>query len=70
MTQAELSHINPNFLLNEQKYAQLVDWVNQYYRDRLSIEDLIDPQLLVETETALDALTQILHLPSFYPFQQ
>ncbi|MEY3182815.1 MAG: N-succinylarginine dihydrolase, partial [Pseudomonadota bacterium] len=41
-----------------------------YYRDRLSIEDLIDPQLLVETETALDALTQILHLPSFYPFQQ
>jgi succinylarginine dihydrolase len=69
LTEIELSHVHPGVLLDEPKYAQLVDWVNKHYRDRLSIEDLVDPKLVTETETALDALTKILALPGLYPFQ-
>jgi succinylarginine dihydrolase len=69
LTEAEMAHVHPGVFLNETNYQQLVDWVNRHYRDRLSIEDLIDPKLITETETALDALTQILHLPGLYEFQ-
>jgi len=31
---------------------------------------LRDPQLLIESRTALDELTQILKIGSVYPFQQ
>jgi succinylarginine dihydrolase len=31
---------------------------------------LCDPQLLIESRTALDELTQLLSLGSVYPFQQ
>ncbi|HBQ18451.1 MAG TPA: succinylarginine dihydrolase, partial [Myxococcales bacterium] len=48
----------------------LVAWVKRHYRDRLSADDLADPQLLDESRTALDALTQLLGLGSVYPFQQ
>ena len=44
-------------------------WVDKHYRDELSIADLADPNLLNESQTALDELTQILQLGSVYPFQ-
>lgn len=69
LTETELATVHPGVFLDEPKYAQLVDWVNKHYRDRLSIEDLIDPRLITETETALDALTKILQLPGLYHFQ-
>ena len=34
------------------------------------LDDLRDPQLLIESRTALDELTQILKIGSVYPFQQ
>ena len=46
-----------------------MQWVNQYYREFLSEQDLLDPLLLQETHQALDALTDILHLGSLYDFQ-
>ena len=39
-------------------------------RLQLSEDDLRDPQLLIESRTALDELTQLLKLGSVYPFQQ
>ncbi|MGS0725205.1 N-succinylarginine dihydrolase, partial [Shewanella sp. 0m-11] len=39
-------------------------------RDRLLVEDLADPQLIIESRTALDELTQIMKLGSVYQFQR
>jgi succinylarginine dihydrolase len=70
MTEAELSAVNPNTLINEQQYTKLVAWVDKHYRDRLTIDDLRDVAFLNETRTALDELTQLLKLGSIYPFQR
>ncbi len=70
LTEAELGAVNPNLILNESLYAHLVEWGREFYRDRLSYEDLLDPRLIIESRTALDRLTAILKLGSIYPFQQ
>ncbi|MDV8156604.1 N-succinylarginine dihydrolase [Acinetobacter bereziniae] len=69
VNQSEFNAINQNVLLNDALYQRLILWVDKHYRDRLSQRDLADPQLLVESHTALDELTQILHLGSVYRFQ-
>jgi succinylarginine dihydrolase len=66
----EQQAINPACLINDVKYTQLQAWVNKHYRDQLHADDLIDVQLLNESRTALDELTQLLGLGSVYPFQQ
>ncbi len=50
-------------------YEQLKEWIKRYYRDCLILADLADPALLVETQAALDQLTQLLNLGSLYSFQ-
>ena len=57
-------------LMNDQLFATLNQWVDKHYRDEISEADLADPQLLQESRSALDELTQILNLGSVYPFQQ
>jgi succinylarginine dihydrolase len=47
-----------------------VKWVHKHYRDRLEPDDLRDPRLLEESLSALDELTQILHLGAIFEFQQ
>jgi succinylarginine dihydrolase len=51
-------------------FTRLNQWVDKHYRDEISEADLADPQLLLESRTALDNLTQILALGSVYQFQQ
>lgn len=70
LTEQELNAVNPGCILTDSLYSQLVDWVNKYYRDRLILEDLRDPQLLIESRSALDELSQLLSLGSVYQFQQ
>ncbi|GLP94913.1 N-succinylarginine dihydrolase [Paraferrimonas sedimenticola] len=70
MNQAELDAVNPHTLMNDNLFTRLNAWVDKHYRDRLSEADLADPQLLIESRTALDELTQIMHLGSVYPFQR
>ncbi|MFT5541926.1 MAG: succinylarginine dihydrolase [Glaciecola sp.] len=70
MTELERSNVNPSTFINENSYSVLCAWVNKHYRDELYVADLIDPQLLNESRTALDELTQILGYGSVYPFQQ
>ncbi|MGC8659664.1 MAG: N-succinylarginine dihydrolase, partial [Desulfomonilaceae bacterium] len=50
-------------------YQELVQWGTKNYRERLSISDLADPQLLYENRHALDELTTIMGLGSIYDFQ-
>jgi succinylarginine dihydrolase len=70
LNEPELAAVNPAVLMNETLFTTLNDWVDRYYRDRLTQADLADPQLLREGREALDRLTQILKLGSVYPFQR
>ncbi|MCW8883669.1 MAG: N-succinylarginine dihydrolase, partial [Motiliproteus sp.] len=70
LTDRELSATHPTLLLNDQNYMALKSWIEQHYRDQLDETDLADPQLLLESRTALDQLTELLDLGSIYPFQQ
>ncbi|MFW0765643.1 N-succinylarginine dihydrolase [Trabulsiella odontotermitis] len=70
LNEHELAAVNPAALMNETLFITLNDWVDRYYRDRLTQADLADPQLLREGREALDRLTQILKLGSVYPFQR
>lgn len=70
LTETELAAVNQHTLMSEELFAKLNTWVDRHYRDELQVADLADPQLLVESRTALDELTQILKLGSVYTFQQ
>ncbi len=70
LTQPEVQALNPAVLMNDALFATLNDWVARWYRDRLTADDLRDPQLLEESRGALDELTHILQLGSLYPFQR
>lgn len=70
MNETELAAVNPQVMMNDALFARLNQWVDKHYRDRLSTQDLADPQLLMESRTALDELTQIMKLGSVYQFQR
>ena len=70
MNQDEVAAVNQHTLMNDALFERLNLWVDKHYRDRLLVEDLADPQLLIESRTALDELTQIMHLGSVYQFQK
>ncbi|WP_394494634.1 N-succinylarginine dihydrolase [Shewanella sp. ENK2] len=70
MSELEISAVNQNTLMNDALFNKLNNWVEKHYRDRLEVKDLADPQLIIESRTALDELTQILKLGSVYQFQR
>lgn len=70
LTDQELAAVNPQTLINDSQFERLNAWVDKHYRDQLFEDDLRDPQLLIESRSALDELTQLLKLGSVYPFQR
>ena len=70
LSDAELKAVNSHFLLSHQSIERLQQWVRTHYRDRLAPDDLRDPAFAREALEALDALTQLLEMGSFYDFQQ
>ncbi|MEP0357322.1 N-succinylarginine dihydrolase [Paraglaciecola sp.] len=70
MTAEEHQAVNQHTLMNDAQFERLNTWIDNHYRDTLTVADLADPQLLIESRTALDELTQLLKLGSVYPFQQ
>ncbi|MFQ6370441.1 N-succinylarginine dihydrolase [Shewanella sp. YIC-542] len=70
MNDVELAAVNPHVMLDDRLFTRLNAWVDKHYRDRLTPQDLADPQLLIECRTALDELTQIMKLGSIYQFQR
>jgi succinylarginine dihydrolase len=71
MTPQERAAAADGFFLDDALASQLEAWVERHYRTELAPEDLGDPLLVSETQTALDELTRILPLGSdFYPFQR
>ncbi len=70
LSDEERAATNPNFLLDDARISALEDWVRKHYRDRLSPDDLRDPNFMDEALGALDALTQLLKMGAFYDFQR
>ncbi|MCV2885367.1 N-succinylarginine dihydrolase [Aestuariibacter sp. AA17] len=70
LNEQELTAVNQNTLINDAQFERLHKWIEKHYRDELKEDDLRDPQLLIESRTALDELTQILKIGSVYPFQR
>ncbi|WJV64836.1 N-succinylarginine dihydrolase [Pectobacteriaceae bacterium CE70] len=70
LNEQELQAVNSQVIMNDNLFNRLNDWVERYYRDQLTQNDLADPLLLSEGREALDALTVILGLGSIYPFQR
>ena len=69
MNEQEVAAVNQHTLMNDALFNKLNSWVEKHYRDTLTVADLADPQLIIESRTALDELTQILKLGSVYQFQ-
>lgn len=70
LNSAEKAAMNSSCLLNNERLDSLESWVKKHYRDRLSPDDLRDPQLYEESLVALDELTQLLNLGALYYFQR
>ncbi len=66
----ERAAVAPGVWINDNLFGRLDAWIEKHYRDRLAPADLTDPQLLTESRSALDELTQILGLGSLYDFQR
>lgn len=69
LNENELRETNPAVFLTDTLYTSLFAWINKYYRDHLTENDLADPALAIESKEALDNLTRLLNLGSIYSFQ-
>ncbi len=70
LTENEIAAVAPGVFLNDGNHARLAAWVRKHYRESLAPHELASPELLREARAALDELTQILGLGSFYHFQR
>ena len=69
MTQKQIEETKARVFLDEALYKELRQWIERHYRESLHISDLLDPNLLLESRTALNELTQLLCLGAVYEFQ-
>lgn len=69
LNENELTAVNPKFLMTDDLFATLSEWVNKHYREEISPDDLRDPKLADESFAALDELSSIFGLGAFYDFQ-
>lgn len=70
LTDAEIEQVHPGVFLTDTLYNQLTEWINTHYRESLAPNDLADPNLVDEVQTALNELTHILDLGHIYDFQR
>lgn len=56
----ERNALHPGVWLNDTLYNALCEWIEKYYRDRISPDDLRDPMLADEAGRAMDALSKLL----------
>lgn len=58
--------MHQGIVFTDEKHAQLTDWVQRHYRDRLALEDLRDPAFVTELNVAYEALERLIGLPGIY----
>lgn len=69
LTPEQAAAMHQGVVFTDALYKRLVTWVERHYRDRLLPEDLADPALAIEVQTALNDLSGILNLPNLYEYQ-
>lgn len=69
LTATEAAAIKQEVVLTSEKEAQLNGWITKHYRDRLSLDDLRDPNFVRELNEAYEALEPIVGLPGYYSRQ-
>lgn len=70
LTQEEERGVHPGFILNNDGFVKIEQWITKHYREKLHINDLRDYSLIKESRAALDELTRMLGLGSIYDFQK
>ncbi|MFT7246851.1 MAG: succinylarginine dihydrolase [Candidatus Azotimanducaceae bacterium] len=68
LNEAELEAVDQRFIATDPVLDQLEEWVNAFYRDEVSPQDLKDPAFMEESMRALKALEVAIGVPGFYPF--
>lgn len=68
LTSDELQVMHQGVLINNDLLDKLDLWVDKHYRTKLQANDLADPLLISESYAALEELSILLDLESFYPF--
>lgn len=69
MTQKQIEETKARVFIDEALYKDLRQWIERHYRESLHINDLLDPNLLLESRMALNELSQLLCLGAIYEFQ-
>lgn len=69
MSETALKTVHSGVVMTKQKIEALRAVVRTYYRDRLVLDDMVDPKFLTEVRAALTAITDVLDLPGLYDFQ-
>lgn len=69
LTAQQANAMHQGVLFTEDLYKRLVTWVERHYRDTLLPQDLADPALAIEVQTALEELSEIVNLPNLYTHQ-
>ncbi|MCH8347624.1 MAG: N-succinylarginine dihydrolase, partial [Proteobacteria bacterium] len=70
LTGQERAALGANVIMDDRLYRDLTAWVEKHYRDKVTPEDLADPDFARESLAALDALTGILKLGPVFEFQR
>lgn len=65
----EAAAIKQEVVFTQEKQHQLNGWIEKYYRDRLTLEDLRDPLFVRELNDAYEALEPIIGLKGYYTAQ-
>ncbi len=66
MNAVESTAMHPGVILTQNRYAALQQWVQQFYRDRLTFNDLRDPKFPTEIAAALEVLEGIMDMRGLY----
>lgn len=62
LTPAQQNAIGANVLMTDQLFSDLNAWADNHYRDALTAADLAAPELLQESQQAIEALQSLLQL--------
>ena len=63
LTDEEVAAVHPGAWLTPDRERELREWIGKNYRDRLEFDDLRDPKLYFEIQSAMDSLEGILGFP-------
>jgi succinylarginine dihydrolase len=65
----EYQALDPRIFMDDNLYNKLYEIINNFYTDKLTLENLLDKNFLEQSRRALDNISQVLGLPKIYSWQ-